>query len=295
MLYLLLCIISSTAIILVFKQFQRWNIDNFDAIVVNYFVAATLGLMHGWEHLDVPAIGRGEMPWIRIALILGLLFISLFNVIGLTTQKVSITAAAVANNMSMVIPVIAAVFLFGEHMSWPKVTGIVLAIASIYFATQRQAVRQGNRKYFYLPVLLFFGSGIILTLIKFAEEYYLPEGQSTVFTSAIFLVAGSIGLLIMVANAVRKKKIPRWKSLWGGFLLGFPNYGSIYFLVKTLELDVLDSSAVFPINNMSVVVLSAVFARLIFRERLSFVNWVGILLSVLAIVLISFHNRFVPL
>jgi uncharacterized membrane protein len=48
------------------------------------------------------------------------------------------------------------------------------------------------------------------------------------------------------------------------------------------------SSAIIPINNMGIVLLSSVLAAIIFKERLSVINWLGILLSLGAIALIAF-------
>jgi uncharacterized membrane protein len=49
----------------------------------------------------------------------------------------------------------------------------------------------------------------------------------------------------------------------------------------------MESSALFPVNNMGIVALAAVSALLIFKEKFSIANWLGILLSLGAIVLIT--------
>jgi uncharacterized membrane protein len=45
---------------------------------------------------------------------------------------------------------------------------------------------------------------------------------------------------------------------------------------------------VIPINNMAIVLFSAVMAWLLFREKLSLINWTGILLAIGAIALIAY-------
>jgi uncharacterized membrane protein len=49
-----------------------------------------------------------------------------------------------------------------------------------------------------------------------------------------------------------------------------------------------NSSAIIPINNMGIVLFSAVMAWMIFKERLSIINWVGIALALGAIALIAY-------
>jgi uncharacterized membrane protein len=49
-----------------------------------------------------------------------------------------------------------------------------------------------------------------------------------------------------------------------------------------------NSSAIIPVNNMGIVLFSAVAAWLLFKEKLSIVNIAGILLAIAAIALIAF-------
>ena len=130
MYYLLLCIIATTLLVLIFKLYERFGIDNFQAIVVNYITAAGLGFI-----LDNSNISFASIPgqsWFISALIIGLLFIALFNVIAVTTQKIGISVASVAAKMSLVVPVAFAVFLYGDSMSLLKVSGILLALFGVY-------------------------------------------------------------------------------------------------------------------------------------------------------------------
>ena len=65
-----------------------------------------------------------------------------------------------------------------------------------------------------------------------------------------------------------------------------------HFLVRTLNYvspagKSMDSSVVFGANNISIVALSVLVGLLVFREKLSAVNWTGIALSALALILFS--------
>jgi len=55
-----------------------------------------------------------------------------------------------------------------------------------------------------------------------------------------------------------------------------------------LESNVFDSSIVFGINNMGIVVLSVIIALIFFSEKLSNLNKAGIVLSILTIVFMSY-------
>ena len=69
--------------------------------------------------------------------------------------------------------------------------------------------------------------------------------------------------------------------------MGVPNYFSVYFLVHALRSDLLDSSGIFTVNNVAIVMMSTLVGITIFRERLSPKNWLGIFLAVLSIFLVA--------
>ena len=77
-----------------------------------------------------------------------------------------------------------------------------------------------------------------------------------------------------------------WKNVWGGMILGVPNYGSMLFLLWALN-GGLEGSFVFPVVNVSIIVATTIGAVALFQERLSKTNWIGIFLAVVAIGLIS--------
>jgi len=296
MIYLLLSILCSTSIIIIFKLYDKFKVRTFDAIVFNYLVAATLGystMPIGKEFLEGVT---GFSPWFVSALFLGVLFIVLFNVMGTSAQKVGITWTAIANNMSVIIPVILAVILYGDAMPFIKITGIALALLGIYLSTKPNKAAPINKQFLYLPILLFVGSGIISSTINFTEKKLIDSGDSSnQFITTIFANAGGIGIVVLVWNGIKHKRWPSLKSLVAGLVLGIPNYGSIYFLFHGLDSEIMESSEFFPVNNMSIVALSAVLAMAFFKERLTKINWIGIAVCIFAIAIITFHARIVAI
>jgi drug/metabolite transporter (DMT)-like permease len=81
------------------------------------------------------------------------------------------------------------------------------------------------------------------------------------------------------------------KNLLAGIIIGIPNYFSIWCLVRFLKVSPWQSSASIPVNNMGIVLFSSVVAWLLFREKLSQINWLGIVLSLVAIYLIAFGDK----
>ena len=102
----------------------------------------------------------------------------------------------------------------------------------------------------------------------------------------VFGTSFLIGLLVVLASL--KKQIRHFKPavLIYGTILGMANFGSLFFLISALNHSGLESSVVFPLNNIGVVILSVSLAIIIFQEKISRMRLAGILISVLAIILL---------
>ena len=61
----------------------------------------------------------------------------------------------------------------------------------------------------------------------------------------------------------------------------------MYFIVLALNSNVLEPSVLFPINNLSVLTISTLVSVLVYKEKLSSKNWIGIGLSILAILILG--------
>jgi uncharacterized membrane protein len=58
-------------------------------------------------------------------------------------------------------------------------------------------------------------------------------------------------------------------------------------LVKALRNDSFDSSTLFTINNVAIVMVSTLVGILLFKEKLITKNWIGIALAVISIILVT--------
>ncbi|MDY0779469.1 EamA family transporter [Tenacibaculum sp. IB213877] len=285
MLYLALSILISSCLFVIFKLFEVYKINTLQAIVVNYLVAFTIGYS-----LSDASIGLNDIPqqpWFFGAVFLGALFISVFNVMALASQKNGLSVASVAGKMSVVIPVIFGVLVYKESLGVVKVVGILLALVAVYLTAMKEKNISNQRPFLLYPLLLFLGSGVIDTSIKYFETVYVPKGGVTIFSATIFLIAFLFGIVLICYKAITSNINFEKKSIIGGILLGIPNYFSIEFLLKALKTEGLESSALFTINNVSIVLLTTIFGLLLFKEKLLPKNWIGIATAVVSIILVA--------
>lgn len=284
MIYLILSILISSLLFVIFKLFDKFQVNTFQAIVVNYFVAFICGFFFYGNGVTLVEIS--QKPWMIGAVCLGILFISIFILMALTAQRNGLSVASVASKMSVVVPVIFAVIVYQEKLNFLKIIGIILALLAVYLTTVKKDGTSFDRKKLLFPALLFIGSGVIDTSIKYIETTYVAEGETPIFSAAIFGCAAIIGIVVVT---IRRDFKITGKTILGGIALGIPNFYSIVFLLKALRPDQLgDSSTVFPINNVAIVMLSTIFGILIFKEKLILKNWIGIGIAIVSIALISF-------
>ncbi|MCG9880189.1 MAG: DMT family transporter [Bacteroidia bacterium] len=285
MIYLVLSILFSTLTVSFFKVFHLKNVNTFHAIVVNYFTCGIIGTY--FAKTPVYTASFWQAPWLIYTLVLGFLFISIFYLIALTAQKMSVAASMVSAKLSVVIPVMVAWLFLSESLSITKIIGILISFIAVFFISARSEPNpeHSGKGFWYLPILVFFGSGCIDALLKFLESRYIPTYSSDDIVTATFLFAFVFGSLSLLVQQIKLKESIQVKSLAWGLLLGIPNYFSMYFLVETLA--VFPATFIFPINNIGIVAFSTVLAFLAFSEKLSVKNYIGLGLAIASILLIS--------
>ncbi len=286
MIYILLSIICSTSLFVIFKYLDKFKIDAFLVIVINYFVAATLGFALNYNY-DYSNIITEINKWYYLAAVIGILFILMFFVIGISSQKIGIAITSVSSKMSVILPITFSIIYFSETVNVLKISGIILAIIAIILTVYKKTEKKLELHFIYLPVILLIGMGSSDILLKISQNCCITKEISSIFTATLFLISGITGIIFTAFKPKVWKNIKSKKVLLTGVILGLINFGSIYFLINALNTNIFDSSIIFGINNIGIVALSVFLGLILFKEKLSLLNWIGITLSLIAIFLLS--------
>lgn len=286
MLDLALSILFSSLIFVIFKLFSIYRVQTFYAIIANYVVACTVGVLFYDGAIEITQIP--QRPWFTGTLLLGVLFIVVFNLMARTSQRLGVSVASVATKMSLAIPVLMGLVLYNETLGPSKILGVMLALAAVYFASVKDNVTRINKKMLLLPILVFMGSGIIDASIQYLEETKVTRLEFPLFSATIFGSAASVGILFILGNSIVKTLKMNLRNVLGGLALGIPNFFSIYFLLRALQNEVWNSASVFTINNVAIVMLSTLLGIILFKEKISIKNWGGIALAIISIFLVAF-------
>lgn len=289
--YLVLCILSSTGIFIVFKFLDLKNLAPYPVIVINYLVASLLGLLINSSDFSVSSIMH--LPWLPISFLIGVLFILMFFVVARSSQLAGISITTVASKMSVVFPIIFSMIIDpADTLTITKLLAIIIALLGVLLTVYKPSSDSVLTKNISLPLVLFIGMGLVDSLVKYAQHRFVDNPDRALFSAVLFFIAFLTGVLIL---PFRRRSLASFKSaktwLWG-LALGIVNFGSIYLMVSALnyvDSDGIgtDSSIIFGLNNIGIVSLSVLAGVLLFTEKLKPVNWIGIVLSLIAILLFT--------
>ncbi len=287
MIYLLLSIGFNVLLAVVFRYFTDFGVQNLPAILVNYLVASSIaGVLVGygpWQAFT------GAPPWLYYGLIVGILFVIGFVVVAQTIQHYGLGITAVFQKVSLIVTVIFAVLYFAEHLTWMKLIGIPLALAAIRLINWQGKARKRSAISLWilsLPLLTFLCNGSIDTLLYYLEHTGRVVSGDYHFISFVFMVAAVAAAVVLLYQITRHGRRVTRTDVLGGVVLGVPNFFSIYFLLAALGTH-LPGSTVVPINNVGIILLSAVLGLWLFQERFNRLNVIGIAAAIVSILLLT--------
>lgn len=291
MIFLILTIVFTSCLTLAFKVLGKYQISSLQAIVFNYVTCVVIGSFMN-KGYPVDAIRDGA-PWFWWAVVMGIFFIVLFNVIAFTSINLGVAVASVAFKLSLVIPFLFTIFFYGEASTWMKWLGVIMALAAVVMTSwphqdiEGSSLKSAHGWILAVPAFLFLGSGVLDAIVAHVDKAYLNESNKDSYFIIAFSMAALLGGLYMIIQLVRGREKFDARAILGGICLGFPNYFSVWCLIKVLGEFEGNSSAIFPIVNISIVLFSTLVAYFAFKEKLSRLNWTGIALAVLAIILMA--------
>ncbi len=287
MIYVFGSILCGAYLILFFKVIERLGIPNLQAIIVNYMACVACGLL--FNKASMPMSGLVNMDWFYWALVLGLCFIVGFNLIGYTVQKAGVTPASVASKLSMIVSVPITIWLFNDSITAYKIVGLLFAVMAVVFSS----IKEGDSweqatKHLVLPGIVLAISGIIEIIISYNQKNGLAPEYFAQFLTISFGFAAMLGWIYFIYIKLRTKVTFHPKAWLTGVLLGVPNYFSLYFFLEAFNTSGWPASVLLPVCNIGVLLTSTILGWVLFKDKLSTINIVGLGLSLVAIYLLAF-------
>ncbi len=191
-----------------------------------------------------------------------------------------------AQRLSLFIPILAAWLIFGENFNALKIIAFGIAFPTLLLVLAKPSENTKN-KWIY-PAVVLVGFGVIDILFKQISLYTNLPYTTSLFI--VFILALSIMTAVVGFEIFNKAKL-NFKSLLFGGLVGIFNFGNILFYLKAHQAFVENPSTVFAGMNMGVIIIGSLIGIFIFKEKLSKINYAGLFLALVAIVLILLSQQ----
>ena len=280
-----IAIITVTWIFILFKSFPKYNINTFQAVVFNYLAAFSCGTsLYGNQITKNIFVHREWMVW---AVICGALFISLFFLMGKSSQNNGLSLTTVVVKMSMAFSMILMIIIYHETLTLYKIAAILLALVGIFFLSKEKqnAEKKNNDKI--LLIILFIGCGLLDFVLNYVQNFKLQHISSSLFSAFGLGLAGVIGCLILILKSFKSKEKITLKNIIAGILLGVPNYFSIFYLIHSYEVIDLPDSTILALLNVLSVLASLIAGYFIFKEKITKLKAIGIFSCLVSIYLFT--------
>jgi drug/metabolite transporter (DMT)-like permease len=277
MIYVIAAALSITCLSLIMRYATLHTKTLWGVILGNYLTAASIML----------GMVVGDGSWVVLPFTLGL-----GAVTGLTYAAgmyLNLTlmgkrGAAIASSMiqlSVLIPISVSVFFYGETLGSLQLLGIALAVASLpLLASKPMQKLELDREVIPMIILTIIVVGFSQLSSKILVQAGL-ESQNAFFLLTIFTSAA----LLVSPLALRNREYIVGRDELFGLCVGIFNVASNRFLL--LALTTLPGAIVFPVSSAGSLLLVTISAIVLFKEKVSRVNLVGILLTLAAVVLIN--------
>ena len=131
---------------------------------------------------------------------------------------------------------------------------------------------------------------MIDSFLNIFQVIYLTGRDVIPFTAVLFLTAFTSGLVILIVRFRHFRNTFSLKAVLAGTGLGLVNFGSVYFLIRALQSEGMQSSVLFPLNNIGVVALSSVLSAILFGEKLGRKKIAGLAICIMALVLLMLEK-----
>ena len=287
MLYLILSVVFSVLLLVNFRAHAKFQVDTRIAILLNYPVCFLTAYFH--QPSALPFHWPSTVDTFLL-MAMGVGFVITFLLSGFSTQKNGMAPTSLANNISLVIPVLINLFILktGGEINWSISLGLVLSFAAIYFCSPQLTSADGVKPVVSLLLAVFVAYGLTNTLFSYLNS------------SLTYFVGGTLPFIMMllIGSMISSAIVLIWKSVNGTLAwntnsvlaaipLGLPNFFSFYFLLKALDAYQNNAAVVLTMYNLSVILLSAITAYVFFKERLTNRQWIGLGIGCAGIALLN--------
>lgn len=280
MIYILLSICCSVTVAVLLKLARRYKINIVQAVTWNYFFAIIFGFLTFKPKFEDLTLSPSP-----VYIALGILLPLIFWFLAASIRNIGIVKTDIAQRLSLFIPVFAAYFLFKEHLGVLKLSGLIIGIAAVLCTLIKPQQGQSAKINWLFPVIVFLGFGTIDILFKQVSQIQtIPYTTSLIVIFSLSFLVSLVSILYL--RLIKKEKLELINFICG-CILGTFNFGNILFYLNAHKALADNPSIVFAVMNMGVIIFGSLIGIVVFKEKFSKINYIGLLLALTSIIIIT--------
>lgn len=234
--------------------------------------------------------GEGfHLPTVIYSLLYGLMLcLSMYcGCVALAIGPMAISSMISA--YSLIIPLFYGVLILGENIKSSGIAGVILLIVSLAFINlkTRSNESRGEKLTLRWGIMIFltFAANGLTAILQASHQNRFPGSFSSLYMAGgcavSLIVFGTLKICGGEKSNVGSEKKTAVLGTFGGIATGL--YGFLMLILSGLD----NVSVLFPFISVAKILVSLVVGRILFREKLSSMQFIGFILGVISIVLLK--------
>lgn len=207
---------------------------------------------------------------------------TVFAVLSLATGPLALTA--LINSFSLLLPMLYGLIFLQEDIRYGFVPGILLLALSLFLVNRKNESAPITPRWVVYVILSFLGNGLC-SVVQKMQQVRFEGAYKNEFMFAALAVCVAVFLTLAL---VKERKTWKTSFRYGWFWApanGFAN-ATVNLFVMLLS-GKMSASVMFPLISAGGIVLSAVLAVFLYKEKISRPQLVGVLCGIAAVVLLN--------
>ncbi len=207
----------------------------------------------------------------------------LFKTLAITSGPVSLTT--LIGSCTFIITTFFELIYYKQNIKLMQFIGILLIFVSLFLCINPKKSTQKLSGRWFLHSIIFFlaGGGVGVIYMMFGKS----DGASQI--NGMMLCAGVVSAILfflfgIIINKFKKMPSPKIRKRSFIFIILSGIATCTYMRMNLYLSTVIPSIVFFPVSNGSVVILSAVFGSVLFKEKFTKTQIVGMIIGLIAIV-----------
>lgn len=197
--------------------------------------------------------------------------------------------ATMIASFSLIVPCLYGIVFLNEGLSVFGTIGLVLCFVSVFMVMSKgKSKGKLSAKFWIYSFATFLANGICSVLQKAHQTAYAGQYQSEFL---IFSMACATVVFLFVRekrqseNDVAARKVGTRTGVVLGSIAGACNCVSNYFILRLAAVE--NASVLFPVLSVLNSLIACVFSRVVFKEKLTFLQMLSIVVGITSVVLLK--------